>query len=249
MHKFLKKQGKEITGQIKAHLEKLGFSKVQKDDSTNQPPPEVVNMADLVLNTLDQTAWNTLLAELLQSMLYDIYIAGAEDAQGTLSGTFAVDETFHQYATDYSQQRTAELVGKKVLADGSVIDNPNQNYAISDSTRDMLRGDLIDYMNQGLTPAEIAKNLENNYAFSETRSMTIARTETGFSWNSGAVQMYDDSDVKLLYVHDGDSDPECHTADGEIWTTAHAMAHPLQHPNCVRSFAPCLDPDAEPDRG
>ena len=242
IQKILKKEGKALTKQIETLLEKMDFQKA--NDKNDQV---FVNMADLVLNSLDQSAWDEQLSKTISSMTYDIYIAGMEDATSQLGGTFIADPKFHQFASDYSQERSAELVGKRVLADGTIINNPNPNYSISDSTRNMLKSDLVDSMEEGLTPAEIAKKLEGNYAFSEYRSTMIARTETGFSWNSGSVKMYDHSGVKLLYVHDGDGDQDCIAANGQIWTTDYASGRLLQHPNCVRSFAPCLDPSAEPD--
>lgn len=242
IHKILKKEGKALTKQIETLLEKMDFQKA--NDKNEQL---YVNMADLVLNSLDQSAWDEQLAKAINSMTYNIYIEGMEDATTQMNGTFIADPVYHQFATDYSQDRTAELVGKRVLEDGTIIDNPNPEFSISESTRNMLRSDLVSSMEEGLTPAEIAKNLEGNYAFSESRSKMIARTETGFSWNAGAIKMYSHSGVKLLYVHDGDGDQDCIAANGQIWTADYASGRMLEHPNCVRSFAPCLDPSAEPD--
>ncbi len=36
----------------------------------------------------------------------------------------------------------------------------------------------------------------------------------------------------------GDVDEPCKVADGQRWSTAYALRHKLEHPQCRRSFAP-----------
>lgn len=233
IHRVLKKHSRNITNQIRLALESKGFGKSDNGDGDNGN----ANQADAILAGIDFTAWSGDINELLNQLLYQIYINGMEEAGKEVSGSFTYDQVYHQYANDYATQRAAELAGT----------SKNPKFALSDSTREMLRNDLVSMMDQGLTPAEIAANLENNYAFSETRATTIARTETGFTWNRGAIKMYGEAGVKLVYVTDGDYDKDCRAANGQIWSAEYASINALSHPNCTRSFAPCIEPDTQPD--
>jgi hypothetical protein len=70
------------------------------------------------------------------------------------------------------------------------------------------------------------------------RAETIARTETAYLWNGAAIGGYRSAGIPRVYVYDGSGDSECADANGSIWTLDEADANPVQHPNCVRSFAP-----------
>jgi hypothetical protein len=48
--------------------------------------------------------------------------------------------------------------------------------------------------------------------------------------------------VKVFDGGPGDVDEPCQRANGQIWHVSHAIAEPLEHPNCRRSFA-ALDKD------
>lgn len=239
IHKFLKSQGKIITSDIKRLLVKNGVNKADNKNKNNE------EIAGSILSGYTSDTWARDLTNTMQDLIIKIYLDSGQDAKtelsnatnGEISGSFVRDETFHDYANAYAEKRTAELVGT----------GKNPAYSLDQSTRDMLRSDLVDMMNEGMTPQEIADSLQENYAFSETRSMMIARSETGFAWNRGAIKMYSESGVKLVYVHDGDYDEDCRAANGQIWSADYAQINALAHPNCVRSFSPCLEPDAQPD--
>jgi hypothetical protein len=223
VHAFLKAKRKHIVSQIRHHLEHLGFG---KEANPSDPLP---GQADSIINGYTAPGWNKDLTRLLQDMLVAIYLSAMSDAADQLD--METSDVFHSQAMLYAQSRAAELVT-----------------GLDQSTRDMLRGDLASMMQEGLSPSEIAQELEDHYAFSESRALTIARTETAFAWNHGALTMYQQSGVPKVRVYDGDHDPECQQADGEVWTIEYALLHRIQHPNCVRSFAPELE-DVEPDRG
>jgi hypothetical protein len=232
IHNFLKEQGKIITEDIKRLLENHGVNKANDSkDNTNEL------IATTVLNSYQSSTWSSDLSTLLNDLLVNIYVDGVDNAASQISGSFVRDPKFHEYAQAYAEERTAELVGT----------GKNPKYSLEQSTRDMLRSDLTEMMDEGMTPAEIANALEENYAFSESRSLMIARTETGFAYNRGGLKMYDESGVKLVYVTDGDYDEDCRAANGQVWTTEYASINALQHPNCVRTFAPCLEPGVLPD--
>lgn len=72
------------------------------------------------------------------------------------------------------------------------------------------------------------------------RAHTIARTELGTAQNRASVERYRAAGVGKVMVLDNqfdNSDPRCKELDGTVQTMEWAEANPLQHPNCVRTFA------------
>ena len=87
-------------------------------------------------------------------------------------------------ATVWAQNRSAELVGKKLI-NGVLVDNPNAIWAISDTTRDMIRSEVERALAEGLSTDELAANIRSSHAFSKSRAEMIARTEIAFADTSG----------------------------------------------------------------
>jgi HK97 family phage portal protein len=108
-------------------------------------------------------------------------------------------------------------------------------------TREKVQAAVKTAVEDGLSPADLAKSLEESAAFSTERAEVIARTETGMAYNDSAVQTYRTLDVTEVQVIDGDGDAECSHADGATWTIDQALSSPLGHPNCVRDFIPILE--------
>lgn len=146
----------------------------------------------------------------------------------------------------FAEARAAELVGKRVQEDGTVIENPNPEYSIEQATREMIRGDVTTAMEQGLSNDELADLLGENYAFSEERALTIARTETAFADCQGNLVLYRESGVvtsKQWIVGDGCCD-ECAAVNGEVVPLdgkfSNDVEAPPAHPNCRCDFIPVL---------
>jgi hypothetical protein len=79
-------------------------------------------------------------------------------------------------ALEFAQAHAAELVGMQVTAEG-IVPNPNPAMAITESTRDILRGLVVRAFKEGLSPAQLAKEIEASTGFSKQRAMDIACTE------------------------------------------------------------------------
>lgn len=88
-------------------------------------------------------------------------------------------------AVDYAKRRSAELVGKRVLEDGSIIENPNPVYAITEDMREEIRAKVEQALVDGPTPQGLAKEIRSLGAFQPWRARMIARTELAFAYNSG----------------------------------------------------------------
>jgi len=73
------------------------------------------------------------------------------------------------------------------------------------------------------------------------RHETIARTELGTVANLSAAEAYEESGVvEKVLVLDGHGCEACAQADGQQWNIEEAKRRPLEHPNCVRVFAPIV---------
>lgn len=111
---------------------------------------------------------------------------------------------------------------------------------INDTTRDAVRVVLEDGIRQGLSPAELGNRIADLTQFDEARAEMIARTESGYALNDGALSTYRDFDVNHVIVTDGDVDEVCSHANGSEWSLEEAMGNPLGHPNCTRDFSPVV---------
>ncbi len=76
------------------------------------------------------------------------------------------------------------------------------------------------------------------------RAKTIARTELGTAQQACAIDRYAAAGIDQVYVHDNgmdDSDPRCTALNGTTQSLDWARQNLLQHPNCVRCFAPYIE--------
>ena len=148
---------------------------------------EAAEQADLLAASLDLSSLDVL-QDAIQPELFDVASTSSKAALaqvGAPSNSQLIGQLNERAAT-YSETRSAELVGKRVLSDGTVIDNPNAEWSITDTTRNMIR-DLIEKTLKGDDGWQsIADALEEDFAFSPSRADTIARTEVAFANAAGA---------------------------------------------------------------
>ena len=78
---------------------------------------------------------------------------------------------------------------------GKLVQNPNAAWRIDESTREMLRSDVIRAMDEGMSNEDLADLIQQNYGFSDARSENIARTETAFADSAGNMSAYRASGV------------------------------------------------------
>ncbi|MHB8409833.1 MAG: phage portal protein [Acidiferrobacterales bacterium] len=163
----------------------------------------------------------------LLALLQALWNGALEDAYDDASDDTGVDISF-----DVSN------AGVKALLDSLATRVKN----IDDTTRDAIRARVGQANEEGWSIPQLAASLKQDSAFAPARARTIARTESGTAYNTGGVTAYKQSGVvSQVQVMDGDDDPECAEADGQTWDLDQAQAEPLQHPNCVRAFAPIVD--------
>ena len=113
---------------------------------------------------------------------------------------------------------------------------------ITDTTRDAVRAALVEGQAAGEGIELLARRLASLPAFNRSRAETVARGELGYAQNESALAAYRSSGVVVgVRIHDGlDDDAACRAMDGRTFTLEQAPAA-LEHPRCVRAFAPITD--------
>lgn len=163
---------------------------------------------------------------------------------------FSVDSAV---VSAWAKQRAAELVGKRVLDDGTVIDNPNPRFAITESTRAMVQGTIVQAFDEGWSRETLIENLSTSYAFSETRATLIARTEVSRAVIAGNVIGWQASGVVegkewlLGSEHAGEDECDANAAAGTIGINEAFPSGDSEapaHPGCVCDISPVLQEDS-----
>ena len=112
---------------------------------------------------------------------------------------------------------------------------------ITDTTRDAVRAALLEGQEAGEGIEQLARRLRGLPAFGQARAETVSRTELGHAQNNAALTSYRESGVVVgIRVHDGDYDEACQAMNGRTFPLEQAPPT-LQHPRCVRAFAPLVD--------
>jgi SPP1 gp7 family putative phage head morphogenesis protein len=209
--------------------------------------------------------------QVLANLDFDAWVGLAEDAGPEYQITFSeggrkalaelgineqdLFEQVNEDAAEWAEDRAAELVGKKWVND-QLVDNPDPQWAITDSTRDGLRDLVTQAFKDGLGPKELRDKVESSYEFSDARAATIARTEIGFAHVQGAITGWKLSGEVAGYEwalgSEHEIEDDCDLNDGEYAAIGEDFpsgddAPPL-HPNCVCALLPVLkgeEPDSE----
>lgn len=214
---------------------------VRKDDrETIDKILEAISAGDLAL-LMDDT----------QDLLEEIMQDGSAEALAQIG--FEADESIvnqlNDLALDYAKERSAEMVGKRWV-DGQLVDNPNAQWVISETTREMLRADIAAAIEDGTSNDDLAAELADNYAFSDERAETIARTETAFADVQGNLNAYRESGQveSKRWLTAPDCCDECLELDGVVVGLDEDFPDdggdgPPLHPNCRCDVLPVLTED------
>ncbi len=74
--------------------------------------------------------------------------------------------------------------------------------------------------------------------YSPNAARTYARTEAAIVYGEADAKLYEEEGVEIVKIFDGVGDAICRFANGKYWTLADYTAHPIAHPNCVRTSSP-----------
>jgi SPP1 gp7 family putative phage head morphogenesis protein len=101
------------------------------------------------------------------------------------------------------------MVGKKWV-NGALVDNPDAEWVITDSTRDEIQGVIADYLSNQIELKNLTGAIQDAGAFSKARAELIARTEVSLANNQGKLTSYKaarDSGISLKKEWSPDADP------------------------------------------
>lgn len=159
-----------------------------------------------------------------------------------------------QEIADFVARRTAELVGMKRLEDGSLIENPDARWAITDATREDLVRTVCQAVEEGWTSSQLAAVIEGSYTFSAARSAVIARTELAraqafgnyIAWHLTGASIF----VQWMTSEDEGVCDECEDLEDQgVVPLGHEfepfVEFPPAHPNCRCSLEVVPQPDVD----
>ncbi|WP_034302526.1 phage portal protein [Herbaspirillum sp. RV1423] len=232
---FLSDQGPKIAAQmIKAKDEVLG--KVSADDIRR------------MLDNLNFEDWVVVVGEvepLLEALAKD---GGAEAlAQIGIKDDEDIVNLTNEQALKWAKDRAAEWVGMKRDDDGNLTPNPNAEWQIDESTREMLNSTVAQAMEEGWSNERLAQEIEDSTAFSPERAEMIARTETAFADVAGNMQAYRTSGqvAQKQWITGADCCDDCQELDDVIVDLDDNFPNdggdgPPLHPNCRCDVLPVL---------
>ncbi len=232
---FLKDQAPKIAAQVVAAKDAV-LDKVDADDIRK------------ILERLNFEDWVVLVGEIepiLEALAKDGGMAALAQI-GIKDDTDIVNLTNEQ-AVAWAKDRAAEWVGMKRDDDGNLQPNPNENWQIDESTREMLNSTVAQAIDEGWSNERLAQEIEDSQGFSPERAEMIARTETAFADVAGNMEAYRASGqvAQKQWITGADCCEDCAALDGEIVDLDDNFPNdggdgPPLHPNCRCDVLPVL---------
>ena len=212
--------------------------------------------ADAIAEQMSLSAFDANIPEIVADALAPVMAEAAADQFSELGITDdALFDTINTEALDYAQARGAELVGRKWVG-GKLVDNPDAKWAISQTTRDGIRGLVSRGYTEGWTPRDLGQKISNAYQFSPERAKLIAITETNRASSQGILSGWRNSGLvaqkewNLSADHDFDDECDGNEDDGPIDiddTFSSGDDGPPAHPGCTCSLSAVLATGEEED--
>lgn len=159
------------------------------------------------------------------------------------------DPYAYQYAKEYR---------KLLEEEGATWINGTKRYWFRDSTEEA-KQEMLRIIEEGIAAGRplgikerkrggypagtIAADLQPYFQRMRSHASMVARTEVGRIQNVGTCLTYKQHGIQEVTVLDNEgphSCDACRKANRQRWTVEYAMAHELEHPNCVRRFAPAV---------
>lgn len=233
----LKRGGKKLAAEIGKKI-KLTPKKVSLLGLLRKAQPTDKEIED-ILNAVDIDGFAVAVTEDIGDALEEAFREAALSAleAAGIENTEAIVDHVDERAVAYAQERGAEMVGKKWV-DGELVDNPNAEWSIGETTRDNLRSLIEGAVVDGDSTTELMDAILTMGDFDEARAEMIARTELAFAHVQGNLEGWRASGVvekKQWIVGEGCCD-ECAVLDQEIVdldeTFSSGDEGPPAHPNC-----------------
>ncbi len=236
---LFKTLGPQIAADVKGDLGKMA-----KADET--PTEKAQRIADAI----DLAKFKEVYEKVAQELG-----ATAEAASGLALAQMGVDEgseLFNQVSEKsvaWARERAAELLGMRVDSDGSIIENPNARWSVTESTRDMVRRTIEKGLEDNIGGDEIADQIEA-LGFTQDRADLIARTEIANANSQSSLEGYraareDGVEVKKEWLLGPNPCEVCqeNAAAGPIDLDDEFPSGddaPTAHPNCECALMPVV---------
>lgn len=184
-----------VAVQVRSALTEAGVHKadeVTSDSDLSQLSDEEL---DTLLNSLMASMDLSTMDDMIDATRGDLESMGRDSGRVALAqvGVLDNDELVDQVserAVDYATQRSAALVGKRVLPDGTIIDNPDAKWSITETTRSSIRDTIAGGLRDNIGSDAIVSALETSYAFSPERADMVSRTEIAMANSDAAMSGY-----------------------------------------------------------
>lgn len=227
-----------------------GLRRLGKDELSEEAKRELLREALAAINATGATVLIDDMTQILEDLVKD---SGAEAlVQVGIADDSRIVNLVNERAVAWAQNRAAEMVGMKYNAAGELVENPNAQWRIDESTRDLLRGDVTTALEEGWSNDRLADELESSYAFSGDRSETIARTETANADVQGNLQAWQESGLVVgkEWITGAACCDECAELDGVVVGLDDDFPNdggdgPPAHPNCRCDVKPVLADESE----
>lgn len=208
-------------------------------------------ITDMILDELDYDGWSVLFDDAAECLAMVAKKSGAQALKQVEITDKNITDFVDRNAVTWAKERAAEMVGKKW--DGEkLVDNPNPRWAITESTREYLRGTISSAVEEGWSPQKLAKEITDDKQIWDSRAKMIAETELNAAHAEGNLIGWRESGVvkgkQSLCLHDenyqGD-DPCPGNADAgtigidELFPSGDDG--PPFHPNCKCVLIPVID--------
>lgn len=254
IEKILQKTGRNVARQARELLREIGLAKLEKDDDpeiidggSEETPPEV-ETRDLssfweTLSLTTMTALASVVPPFLSAVMQDSakYVILQLGLDDKLTGVVNKD------SLEYAKDRAAEMVGK-AWRDGELVDNPNAQWVITDTTRDEIRMLVERVMRGEMKATDLPAAIRQAGAFSRHRAAMIARTELMAANAQGSLASFFQAQaaglkVKKVWMTDGEACDICvlNEKKGAIKlekTFPSGDLAPPAHPNCECVLVP-----------
>jgi SPP1 gp7 family putative phage head morphogenesis protein len=190
-----------------------------------------------ILQSLDTSGWQQLIGQ-LAPILERLVREGAEAGFGQVGMVADVERMLtltNDFAITYARERAGELITQ-----------------IGESTRRMIRDDIVRALEAGDSNDVLATVLRQGYAFSPERAEMIARTETAYADVEGNLEAYRQSNVvqSKKWITGAGCCDLCDELNGTIVPLAGAFPGgrpgPPLHPNCRCDIVPVLSKPKKP---
>lgn len=235
MESALEKYYDRLADKVYSRLRASKAFEPRIDTNEHEGVPEETKVVLPSADSLFEPEDSAELKDLLRSFYLQV-IQESWDTWGLVAGglytPFDPEDPTVTKALESAGQRVRMIDEKTLAALNAVLKHGSENGWGIDH---LVRGDAENNI-PGLKDV-----IEETY---KNRARAIARTELGTAQNVAAVTRYAVAGVGFVRVLDDgfdNSDPCCKQLNGAVVPLDWAADHPLQHPNCVRAYAPEFD--------